>query len=66
MNQDRLSALIFFYWTTMDKFEFTDWSEVQWMLGSGEIVIFRQRIIITPYPGKTRVKRLFVLLYTKK
>ena len=30
----------FFYWTTMDKLEFTDWSEVQRGFGSGEIAVF--------------------------
>ena len=36
----------FFYWTTTDKLEFTDWSEVQRRFGSGEIAIFRHRMII--------------------
>jgi len=40
----------------MDKLEFTDWSEVQRRLGSGEIAIFRQRMIIVPLPGIIRVK----------
>ena len=36
-------ALSFFcYWTTTDRLEFTDWSEVQQRFGSGEIAIFRQ------------------------
>ena len=40
------SALVFFSWTATDKPEFTDWSEVQQRFGSGEIAIFRQRMII--------------------
>ena len=32
----------------MDKLEFTDWFEVQLRFGSGEIAIFRQRMIIRP------------------
>ena len=34
----------------MAKLEFTDWSEVQWRFGSGEIAIFRKRMIINPSP----------------
>ena len=30
----------FLYWTTMDKHEFTDGSQVNWMFGCGEIGIF--------------------------
>ena len=30
------NALVFFYWTTTDKLEFTGWSEVQQRFGSGE------------------------------
>ena len=30
-----------FYWATVDKLEFTDWSEVQQRFGSGEITIFQ-------------------------
>ena len=36
----------FFFWTTTDKLEFTDWSQVKWMLGCGEIEIFRPRMMI--------------------
>ena len=32
----------FFYWTTMDKLELTDWSQVNRLFGHGEITIFRQ------------------------
>ena len=41
----------FFYWTTMDKLEFTDWSEVQRWFGSGEIMIFRQGRQFAPPPS---------------
>ena len=34
------------YWTTMDKREFTHWSEVNRMFGCGEIAIFQQRMTI--------------------
>ena len=37
---------VFFYWTTTDKLEFTDWSEVNQMFGCGWIAIFRQRMMI--------------------
>ena len=47
----RLSELLgyflgFFCWTTTDKLEFTDWSQVNRMHGCGEIAIFRQRMRI--------------------
>ena len=43
----------------MDKLEFTDWSEVQRRFGSVEIVIFQQRMMITPTPpGIIRVKTI--------
>ena len=37
LNRERLSALFFFYWTTTEKLEFTDLSEVQQRFGSEEI-----------------------------
>ena len=52
----------FFYWTTTGKLEFTDWSEVQRRLGSKEIAIFRQRMIIaSPPPGQLGLKMKIVL-----
>ena len=45
------------YWTTTDKLEFTDRSEVQRRFGSEEIAIFQQRMIIAPPLGTTRVKK---------
>ena len=41
LNREK-SALVFFYWITTDKLEFTDWSEVEQRFGSGEIAIFGQ------------------------
>ena len=41
----------------MDKLEFTDWSQVNWMFGCGEIAIFRQRMMFAPPPALTRVKK---------
>ena len=29
--------VLVFYWTTMDKLEFTDWSQVNWIFDCGEI-----------------------------
>ena len=37
----------------MDKLKFTDWSEIQWMFGFGEIAIFQQRMMIAPPPTLT-------------
>ena len=54
----------FFYWITTDKPELTDWSEVQRRLGSREIAIFRQRMIIMPPPGIIRVKKIQSCLFT--
>ena len=34
-------SVCFFYWTTTDKLEFTDWSQVNRMNGCGENAIFR-------------------------
>ena len=50
----------FFYWTTTDKLEFTDWSQVNRMFSCGEIVIFWHRMMFvpTPAPALTRVKGL--------
>ena len=44
----KIERSVFFYWTTTDKLEFTDWGEVQRRFGSGEIAIF---------PIPERVKR---------
>ena len=52
--------LWFFYWTTTDKLKFTEWSEVQQKFGSGETAIFRQRMMITPFPRAQRSPSLFV------
>ena len=41
-----LRALVFFYWTQMEKHVFIDWSEVNRMFCCGEIVIFLQRMMI--------------------
>ena len=43
--------------TATDKLELTDWSQVNWMFGSGEIAIFRQRSMIAPPLLPIRVKR---------
>ena len=56
LNRERQSALVFFYWTTTDKLEFADWSEVQRKIGSGEIAIFRQGGPFGPPPCLIRVK----------
>ena len=54
----RVDRAIFFYWTPMDKLEFTDWSEVQHMFSSGEIAIYLQRMIIMPpTPGITKLSK---------
>ena len=44
--------MLVFSWTATDKLEFTDWSDVQWRFGSGEIAIFRKRMIITRFEEK--------------
>ena len=36
----------FLYWITTDKLEFSDWSQVNWVFGCGEITMFRQRVMI--------------------
>ena len=46
----KIERFVFFYWTTTDKLGFTDLSEVQKRFGTGEIVISRQRMMITPPP----------------
>ena len=53
--------VLVFNWTTMDKLEFTDGSEVQRRFGSGEVAIFRQRMIIAPPLGITRVKGIWLM-----
>ena len=40
----QIERSVFFYWTTTDKLEFTDWFQVNRMLGCGEIAIFRPRM----------------------
>ena len=64
LNQERYSALFLFYWTTTDKLEFTDWSEVQRRFSSGEIAIFRQGGLKGPLPrtwkGKNVITRFFL------
>ena len=40
----------------MDKLKFTDWSQVNWMFGCGEIVIFRQRMM---FATTTFAKQVF-------
>ena len=51
----KIERSVFFYWTTTDKLEFTDWSEVHRRLGSGEIAIFRLRGLKTPPTMTKRV-----------
>ena len=48
LNRDRQSALVFFYWTTTAKLEFTDWSRVHSMFRCGENAIFRWGRMIAP------------------
>ena len=42
MVEPKQECFVFFYWTTMDKLEFTDLSRVHWMFGCREIVIIQQ------------------------
>ena len=42
----------FFYWTTTDKLEFTDWSRVHRIFGCGKNVILWWRMMIVPSPPR--------------
>ena len=55
LNREERSGF-FSYWTTMDKLEFTDWSQVNRMNGCGEKAIFRWRKMFVPPPPLSRVK----------
>ena len=46
---------IFFYWTTTDKLEFTDWSWVKRIFRCGENAILRWRRMIAPPLAAIRV-----------
>ena len=50
----RTDRALFLYWTTTDKLEFTDWSQVKRMFGCGKIQIFQQRMIIASPPPRPR------------
>ena len=54
LNQERYSALVFFYLTTTDKLEFTDWFWVRRMFGCGENAFLKWRRMIAP-PAQIRV-----------
>ena len=44
----QIERSVFFYWTMMDKLEFTDWSRVRLMFVCGENASFRWRRMIAP------------------
>ena len=48
LNQNRESALLFFYSTITEKLKFIDWSLVNQNFGFKELALFRQRRMITP------------------
>ena len=60
-NRENVRAQTRPYWTTMDKLEFIDWSEVQRRFGFGEIAIFQQRMMVPIF--RPRIMITICLLY---
>ena len=48
----QIERSVFFYWTTADKLEFTDWYRFRRMFGCGENAILKWRRMIAPPPPR--------------